>query len=80
MVNFITSPISSLPLILRKQRSFFFLAMFGTAQMISTLCIPKLFFGATIQQSLYITSYSQAIYLVFVIFIILAYTKNWKKE
>jgi O-antigen/teichoic acid export membrane protein len=80
MVNFITSPISSLPLILRKQRSFFFLAMFGTALMISTLFVPKLYFGATIHQSLYITSFSQAIYLVFVIFTIFGYAKNWKKE
>lgn len=80
MVNFITSPISSLPLILRKQRSFFFMAMFGTAMMISTLFIPKLYFGATIYQSLYITSFSQAIYLVFVIFTIFGYAKNWKKE
>jgi O-antigen/teichoic acid export membrane protein len=79
MVNFITSPISSLPLILRKQRSFFFLAMFGTAMMIATLFIPKMYFDATIHESLYITSYSQAIYLVFVIFTIFGYAKKWKK-
>jgi O-antigen/teichoic acid export membrane protein len=79
MVNFVTSPISSLPLILRKQRSFFFLAMFGTAMMIATLFIPKMYFDATIHESLYITSYSQAIYLVFVIFTIFGYAKKWKK-
>lgn len=79
MVNFITSPISSLPLILNKQRAFFYLAMFGSVLMILTLLIPKIYFNASIYHSLYITSISQAAFLVIVIFAIFGYAKNWKK-
>lgn len=80
LVNFMASPISPLPLILKKQRNFFFLAMFGTALMLGTLFIPKWCFDATIYETLYITSFSQAIYLVFVIFIIFGYAKKGKSE
>jgi O-antigen/teichoic acid export membrane protein len=79
MINFLSSPISSLPLILRKQKAFFLVAVFGTIMMIATLLIPRVYFGADIYLSLSITSISQAIYLVIVIFIIFRYAKNWKK-
>ncbi len=80
MVNFITSPISSLPLILSKQRSFFLLAAFGTILMLGCLLIPKWLFDASIYQTLYITSYIQAIYLVFVIFMIFKFAKEFKNK
>ena len=80
MVNFITSPVSSLPLILKKQRSFFILAMFGSVLMVLTLFIPKWFFDASIHETLWLTSLSQAIYLVIAIFIIFGYARKWKKK
>jgi O-antigen/teichoic acid export membrane protein len=80
MVNFITSPISSLPLILKRQRSFFALALIGSLMMILTLFIPKWYFDASIYQTLWLTSITQAIYLIIVIFIIFGYAKNWKNK
>lgn len=80
MINFIASPISSLPLILKRQRSFFGLALIGSLMMILTLFIPKWYFDASIFQTLWLTSITQAIYLIIVIFIIFGYAKNWKNK
>ena len=68
MVNFVASPISTLPMILRKQRVFFKLGVVGTTLMIATMAIPSLFFDASIETTLWIVSLTQAGYLVFVIF------------
>ena len=68
MVNFIASPISTLPLILNKQRVFFKLGMFGTLLMIGTMAIPKLVYNASIETTIWIVSLTQAGYLLFVIF------------
>jgi teichuronic acid exporter len=78
MVNFITSPISPLPMILNKQRQFFFLAIFGTLLMLATLFLPNWVFATSIYTTLYITSYTQTVYLIFVIFIIFGFAKQGK--
>jgi membrane protein DedA with SNARE-associated domain len=74
-----SSPISSLPLILKKQGSFFMLALVGSLLMIASLLLPNWLYGASIIQTLWITSLSQAAFLIVVIFIIFGYAKNWKK-
>lgn len=72
MVNFIISPISALPLILRKQKIFFFIGIISSALMV----IPFWFFpwkyGRTqevFHLSLQVVSYAQAIWLLFTIFV-----------
>lgn len=79
MINFVSSPISSLPLILKRQSSFFLMAVFGSLLMIATLVLPNWIYEATIYETLWITSISQAVYLTIVIFVILSFAKNWKK-
>ena len=78
LVNFITSPISSLPLIMRRQKSFFKIAMLGTFIMISCVAIPPLLFNASMVTTLWILSLSQMVYLVFIIFKIFGYVKQRK--
>ena len=68
LVNFIASPISTLPLILKKQKVFFQLAIAGTILMILTMTIPPLVYNASMYTTLWIVSLTQAGYLVFVIF------------
>lgn len=80
LVNFITSPVSSLPLILRKQKDFFKLAVIGTFLMIASCSIPPLFFEASMISTLWILSGTQAAYLVFVIFRLFAYIKESRKN
>jgi O-antigen/teichoic acid export membrane protein len=79
MINFVSSPISSLPLILKRQASFFLMAVFGSLLMIATLVLPHWLYDATIYETLWITSISQAIYLILAILLILSFAKNWKK-
>ena len=79
-VNFVTSPITSLPLVLRKQRAFFKLAMFGSVLILSAVALPYLLFDASIETTLWILSLSQAVYLVFVIFKIFGYAKDVRAE
>jgi O-antigen/teichoic acid export membrane protein len=80
MVNFLASPISTLPLILKKQRPFFVIALIDTILMIATLTIPKMFFNVGIIETLWLTSIVQAIFLLIVIFIIFDWARKWKKS
>jgi O-antigen/teichoic acid export membrane protein len=80
MFNFVASPISSLPLILKRQGSFFRLALFGSLLMICTLLIPRWLFNADMVLTLWITSICQAIYQIFVIYVILRFAKNWNNS
>jgi lipopolysaccharide exporter len=75
MVNFILSPISSLPLILKKQREIFVLAIIGAVLMISAIVIPSLAFDLNIVSTLWILSISQACFLIFTIFKVVNYLK-----
>jgi len=78
LVNFILSPISTLPLILRRQKSFFKIAIVGTFLMIGCVVIPPLLFNASMITTLWILSLSQVVYLVFIIFRIFGYAKQSK--
>lgn len=76
MMNFISSPISSLPMVLKKQRAFFRLAIFGTFLMLGCIFIPPYFFDTSIDTMLYTLSFSYSAYLIFVIFKVLQYSKQ----
>lgn len=82
MVNFVSSPISTLPLVLRRQKSFFLLSIFGSTMLVISLVIPGYFLEKSINETLWIASILQSLYLVFVIFIIFRYiqTTNGKKN
>lgn len=78
MINFISSPISSLPLVLRKQREFFKLAIFGSVMMILAIVLPKYLLDADIELTLWILSISHSIYLIYVIYRIFNFVKESK--
>tara|TARA_B110000503_G_scaffold70295_1_gene109403 strand:+ start:350 stop:1618 length:1269 start_codon:yes stop_codon:yes gene_type:complete len=80
MLNFITSPITSLPIILRRQSSFFKLAMFGSGLMILAILIPASVFKMDINTTLWTLSLSMTVYLVFLIFKIFSYAKEANKN
>jgi O-antigen/teichoic acid export membrane protein len=80
LVNFIISPISSLPLILRRQRSFFLLAAGGSVLIILSLLLPYLMFDADIVTTLWIHSLLQAVFLMFVIYKVFGYAKEMRAE
>jgi teichuronic acid exporter len=73
---FVVSPVSSLPLIINRQREFFTLAILGTSLMIAAISIPPYFFDATIIQTLWVLSLSQAAYFVFSIFKIFEFVRK----
>lgn len=68
MFNFIASPISFLPLILGKQKAFFKIAAFGAVMLILCFWLPKYFFQADLQTTLWVVSVWQAIYYLLIIF------------
>lgn len=76
MVNFVSSSLSTIPLILRRQRSFFILAIFGTVIMLLSLIVPNTFFNADIYTTLWVVSISNAAFQLFVILQIIAYTRQ----
>ncbi|MFK7785035.1 MAG: lipopolysaccharide biosynthesis protein, partial [Crocinitomicaceae bacterium] len=78
MLNFIASPVSFLPLILRKQRQFFLIAMGGAVCMLCSFWIPDTFFSADIKTTLMIVTTSQVTYYLFVIFKTFQYLKQAK--
>jgi O-antigen/teichoic acid export membrane protein len=80
MINFISSPISSLPMVLRKQKEFFFLAIFAAFLMVGCILIPPYFYNASIETTLWILSLSYSCYLVFVIFSIFYFVKKVKHD
>jgi len=76
MLNFISSPITSLPVILRRQASFFKLAIFGSSLMILSIVIPYYFFKSNVQTTLWVLSLTMSVYLVFLIFKVFSYAKS----
>ncbi len=80
MLNFIASPISFLPLILRKQRQFFTMASLGALGMILSFWIPDTFFNANIKTTLWIVTSMQVAYYLFVIFKTFQYLKQAKSS
>lgn len=76
MLNFISSPITTLPVILRRQVSFFKLALFGSVLMILAIFIPAWVFKTDIHITLWTLSLTMTVYLVFLIFKIFSYAKD----
>ncbi len=79
MANFILSPISSIPVVLRRQSEFFKMAMIGVFVMIISLIIPPLFLNYDIYNTLWVVSIGQAIYLLCAMVFIFYYTKKGVK-
>ncbi len=79
-MNFIISPITSLPLILRRQASFFKLAIFGTVLMIASILLPVYLFDANILETIWVLSIGQALYLLVVIYAVLGYLRKFESE
>jgi O-antigen/teichoic acid export membrane protein len=80
MINFISSPISSLPLVLRKQKEFFKLAILGSVMMILAIVLPKYLLDADIELTLWILSISHSIYLIYVIYRIFNFVKESRNQ
>lgn len=78
LLNFITSPISFLPLILSKQKQFFYIAIAGAIIMILGFWVPDTFFHASIETTLWIVSLSQVAYNLFIIFKTFQYLREAK--
>ena len=76
MINLLSSPVSSLPLIINKQKEFFKIAIVGIVIMLLNFYIPSAFFQADFKTTLMIVSYTQAIYLLFVIFALFNFLKT----
>jgi len=80
MVSFINSPISALPVILRKQKEFFILSFGSVILLIATLILPPIFFEMDIIKTLWIVSYTQTVYLLFLIYKIFGFAKEFKQK
>jgi teichuronic acid exporter len=78
MLNFIASPISFLPLIIKKQKQFFYMAIYSAIAMIIGFWVPMTFFNASIETTLWIVSIAQVAYYLFVIFKTFQYLKQVK--
>lgn len=68
MVNFVISPLTSLPLVLGKQREFFYIAIFGSAMILAAITLPYYLFDADMETTLWTLSLSQVVYRIFLIF------------
>ncbi len=80
MLNFVASPVSFLPLVLKKQRQFFLMAAVGSLIMLLAIVIPSFIFETDIKTMLWVLSLSQVAYFIFFIFKILNYVKKSNKE
>lgn len=78
-INFIISPISYLPVLLNKQKSYFWVNLIGTLLMIVIVMIPYLgVFECDIFFLLKMISYSQSLFLIFLFFWLFKIVKNYK--
>jgi O-antigen/teichoic acid export membrane protein len=83
MVNFIASPISTLPMVIGKQVLFFWLGLISTAiQLIGFGFIPFVLFEGSIDEVLLVTwiSYAMTLYLIIVTIIKLKITRDSDKR
>jgi teichuronic acid exporter len=68
LMNFLSSPISHLPILLNKQRSFFLFNLIGTLSMLIIVSIPYWNGGYfSFKEILSLLSYTQAFFLIFVL-------------
>ena len=81
MVNFLISPVSQVPIILNKQRGFFILGITSTLLMIVTMTIGDIFPAWHLQfvQVLKVVSFTQFLFLSFVIIWLLSLAKKQDK-
>lgn len=81
MVNFLISPVSQVPIILNKQRGFFILGITSTLLMIITMTIGDIFPAWHLQfvQVLKVVSFTQFLFLSFVIIWLLRLAKKQDK-
>lgn len=79
MVNFLTSPVSQVPLILNKQRGFFFMGLASTVLMIAALTIGVWWPSQVwdLEQILILVSITQSLLLLFVIVWMLRLAKKY---
>lgn len=75
-LKFVSSPITSIPLIIDKQREFFLWSILGASLMIMALYLPHILNDVDLISTLWILSISQSIYLIFMIFKIIGFTRN----
>ncbi|MBP5982810.1 MAG: oligosaccharide flippase family protein [Fluviicola sp.] len=81
MVNFLISPVSQVPIILNKQRGFFMLGIASTVLMVLTLTIGDIFpdWHLRFDQVLKVVSFTQFLFLTFVIIWLLRLAKKQDK-
>jgi O-antigen/teichoic acid export membrane protein len=78
MVSFITSSVSVIPVVLKKQRAFFFINLVGTSMLLLTLGVLPMIqapFATTFEDALALTTYTQTGFSLMVIFALLHYTR-----
>ncbi len=82
MMNFLVSPVSQIPIILKKQRSFLFLSLFGTSLLIVSLLIGEIFpsWNLGFKDTLKIVSVGQFIFLTYVVFWTVWLTKKYSND
>lgn len=82
MMNFLVSPISQIPIILKKQRSFLVLSIFGTGILIVSLLLGDIFpsWNLTFEDILRYVSAGQFIFLTYVVFWTIWLTKKYSND
>lgn len=76
MIVFILSPVTMVPTILKRQKHFFYVAIFGAALMLACAALPNIVFEADIYDTLLVMSIGMSLYLVYIIFVIFGYVKK----
>ena len=76
MINLLSSPISSLPIVINKQKEFFKICIVGAIIMSLNFYIPSVLFQADLKTTLMIVSYTQAAFLIYVIFALFNFLKK----
>lgn len=83
LMNFLISPLSSLPLVLRRQKEFFLLSLLGGGLQLLAFGVMPIFYGTSksaMIEVLWFTSITQFVYYSLVIFVILHYAKMGVKQ
>ncbi len=78
--NFVLSPITALPTVLRRQGSFFVLSVLMSITLILSIVIPQYVFEATLTQTLWVISLGQAVFSAISLQQILGYLKDYKRD
>ena len=74
MMNFITSPFSTIPMVINRQKEFFWFGFLSSGSMILAFVVPYYFFESTMIELLWILSLSQSAILIFINYKILRYS------